>query len=252
MAGASAATRRCAPSRFTSTVWAKSLGEVRSAVPGSAWPALDTMMSTGPTISVATRANSSTDDASARSRRCTWASPPASLMPVATASHGCTRRAPRTTRWPAAASAAAVAAPIPDEAPATIAPRRSGWATKRRRGTGRDPRSAGRDGGGEAGEAPHVDGVHPTGALGVDVVVGHAGHELLEDDARLESGQGGAQAEVAATPEADELGGVAPEVVAIGLLEDLGVAVGRSHEQQHALAVAEFRAQQLHFARCHP
>src|SRR5579863_1888106 len=179
MAGASAATRRCAPSRFTSTVWAKSLGEVRSAVPGSAWPALDTMMSMAPTSSPAARANSSTE----------CASPPASLMRAATVSHLSTRRAPSTTGWPAAAKASAVAAPIPEEAPATTAPRRSGWATKRRRGTGRDPRSAGRDGGGEAGEAPYVDGMDPARTLGVDVVVRHPGHELLEDDARLEPGQ---------------------------------------------------------------
>ena len=106
MAGASAATRRWAPSRFTSTVCAKSLGDVRSAVPGSAWPALDTMMSTGRTISVATRANSSTDAASARSRRCTWASPPASRDArrhlVAPLAPGGPRGPPR---WPAAASA---------------------------------------------------------------------------------------------------------------------------------------------------
>ncbi len=119
MAGPSAATRRWAPRRLTSTVWAKSLGAVSSAVPGSACPALTTTMSIGPTASSATRANSSTDGASARSSRSTCASPPAARMPAATSSHFSTRRAPSTTGCPAAARASAVAAPIPEEAPVT-------------------------------------------------------------------------------------------------------------------------------------
>ena len=41
--------------------------------------------------------------------------------------HSPTRRAPRTTGWPAAASAVAVARPMPDEAPVTTAGRTSGF-----------------------------------------------------------------------------------------------------------------------------
>ena len=90
------------------------------------------------------------------------------------------------------------------------------------------------------------------GPVGVDVVVGHPGHELLEHDAGLEPGQGRTQAEMAPAAEADELGGVAVEVVAVGVVEHVGIAVGRSDEQQDALAVGEHRAEELDLARGDP
>src|ERR1700681_1888122 len=252
MAGAKAATRRCAPRRFTSMVRAKSFGDVPRAVPGSAFPALDTTMSSGPTASWAARAKSSTEAASARSSRRAWASPPAARICAATASHFSTRRAPSTTGWPTAARAMAVAAPIPDDAPATTEPRRSGWATKADLGMGTCVRSARGDGGGEVGETPHVDGMDASGPVGVDVVVGHPGHELLQHDAGLEPGQGGTQAEVAPPAEADELGRVPVEIVGVGLREHLRVPVGRSHQEQHALAVTEDGAEKLDRARGDP
>ncbi len=57
-------------------------------------------------------------------------SPPTRIV-AASSSHFSTRRAPSATGYPAVASAVAVAAPIPDDAPVTTAGRRSGWGSNR-------------------------------------------------------------------------------------------------------------------------
>ncbi len=62
-----------------------------------------------------------------------WPRPrrPSARMAAAVSSHSSTRRAPSTTGWPSAASAMAVAWPMPEEAPVTTAGRRSGLGSKR-------------------------------------------------------------------------------------------------------------------------
>jgi len=61
--------------------------------------------------------------------------------------------APSTTGWPSAARAAAVARPMPDEAPVTTAGRRCGFAGNSASAQGHRC--------GQGGEAPDVDGVDP-------------------------------------------------------------------------------------------
>ena len=107
-------------------------GDVRSAVPGAAWPALDTMMSIGPSASVAARGEFlhrvrlgqvetvhvgfAARGSDARRHLL------APLDPARPEHHGVAR--PRPGPRP-------TAAPIPEEAPATTDGRRRGWATKR-------------------------------------------------------------------------------------------------------------------------
>ena len=91
---------------------------------------------------------------------------------------------------------------------------------------------------GRAAKPRTLTRVHAADALRVDVVVGDAGHQLLEAHARLEAGQRGAEAEVAAEAEAGDLLELAlgpVEVVAVGVGEHPLVAVGRADEQ-HAPA----------------
>src|SRR5438067_9788570 len=69
------------------------------------------------------------------------------------------------------------------------------------------------------GEVVDRTGDDPDGA--------HAAHELLEEQLDLEPGQRGSQAEVRAEPEGDVVVGRAGDVVALGVDEVRGVAVGR-------------------------
>ena len=162
---------------------------------GQTSPALLTRTSSGPWASPASAANPAIDrvgQVEGDGRRLVAVGPELGRR----SSQRSTRRAPSTTGWPAAARAMAVARPMPDEAPVTTAGRRPGAA--------RTGASAGHHRGGEGGEAPDVDGVDAADAGRVDVVVGDAGDGLLEADPRLEPGQRGAQAEVAADAEAGE------------------------------------------------
>src|SRR3546814_8853337 len=90
-----------------------------------------------------------------------------------------------------------VASPMPEEAPVTTAARRSGCGSNR----GISARSSELRRGGQRPEAADVHGVHAGDAGGVEVVVGDAGHRLLQADARLEPGQRCAAAEVPAEPD---------------------------------------------------
>src|SRR5271166_1263769 len=224
MGAARAVVSRWAFERFTESTRSKVEGSVSSAVAGRISPALETSTSTGPRAAVASTANRSVAWSSARSRGNATASPPASRMAAAVASQVTTRRAPRTTGWPAAASARAVAAPMPEEAPVTTAGRRSGWRSKRATSTRPGRR-------GQCGESPDVDGVHPLGARLVDLVVGDRADQLLEGDAPLEARQSGAHAEVAPTAETEDRRVVAVELEAVGRLEHRFVAVGRTDQE---------------------
>ena len=100
-------------------------------MPGWIRAALDTRISTGPNAASARSTNGPSVAGSARSRSKAAASPPSARISSAISSHTLARRAPSTTGWPARASARAVSAPMPDEAPVTTAGRRSGWGSKR-------------------------------------------------------------------------------------------------------------------------
>ena len=126
MAGTRARTSRWVPLRLTASTPSNASGSVSSTAPAMFWAALDTRISTAPRVSTAALANCSTESPSARSRWMATASPPSARMAAAVSSHSATRRAPRATGWPRAASAWAVAWPMPDEAPVTTAGRRCG------------------------------------------------------------------------------------------------------------------------------
>src|SRR5579864_5585544 len=76
----------------------------------------------------------------------------------------------------------------------------------------------------------------PLDPVWINVVVADALYQLTERDARLEAGQRCAETEVAPDAKADRCARIAPEVVAIRLREDPGIAVCRSGEQQHPTA----------------
>ncbi len=211
---------------LTASTRSKASGSVPTTVPAMFSAALETRISRLPKASAAALANWSTESPSARSSGMATASPPAARMPAAVSSQAGSRRAPSTTGCPAAASARAVASPMPEDAPVTTAGRRSGWGSKR----GHQRRV---DRGRQGGQPPDVDRVDPLDPVGVDLVVRHPGDQLAEGDPGLEPGEGGAHAEVAPAAEAHQLGGVAVEVVAVGLGEDRLVPVGRAHQQQH-------------------
>ena len=84
-----------------------------------------------PSSSVARCTNPLTDSASVTSRGSATASPPSARISSTISWHFSTRRAPSATGNPRRASSTAVAAPMPDDAPATIAGRRSGCGSKR-------------------------------------------------------------------------------------------------------------------------
>src|SRR5690606_26621600 len=118
---------------------------------------------------------------------------------------------------------------IPDEAPATSAGRRSGWGSNLGMSFG-DLYRKGR-------EASDIGGMDTFATVLVDLVVGDAPGELLERDVRLEAGQVCAETEVHSPTEArDLLGAVASDAEVVGGVEDVGVAVGGSYEQQDLVA----------------
>ena len=119
-----------------------------------------------------------------------------------------------------------MAAPIPDEAPVTIAVRGArAHAAKRDR---------------QRREAAHVDRVDAHDARRLDLVVGSRRSDLLERDAPLEPRERRAETEVRALAEGQARLGVAQHVEAIGLREDALVAIGRADEQHDASPARSF------------
>ena len=156
--GRSAATSRCAPRRFTSTVAAKSSGSAVERRVGLGWSG----------------ARHHDVDVADRLRARPWRTPRSTPgRPGRGAGRGPRRprrgssarllealdapapRGPRGARR--RPGRRAVAWPMPDDAPVTTVGRRSGWATKR-------GHQRARHRGGQGGEAPHVDGVDALGA----------------------------------------------------------------------------------------
>jgi hypothetical protein len=64
---------------------------------------------------------------------------------------------------------------------------------------------------------------------------GHAPHQLLEEDAQLEAGEVGAEAEVRADAEGDVVVGRAPDIEPMRLAKGGGIAVGGRVEEQQPL-----------------
>jgi hypothetical protein len=123
IAGTTRRVMYIAPSRFTSTSRRSSSGAASSIRADMFWPALFTSRSIAPSADSAAPQNASTDAKSVTSSACANAVPPSASICFATCSIRGTRRAPSATRQPWRASSSAVAAPIPDEAPVTIAVR---------------------------------------------------------------------------------------------------------------------------------
>src|SRR5262245_559603 len=118
-----------------------------------------------------------------------WANtrPPSFLIVCATSVRRDSRRAPIATCTPRRASSNAVAAPMPDDAPVMIAVFPCDSAISQLDG--------------QRGEAAHADGVDARAAFRLDLVVGEALPELLEDDPALEARQRGAETEMRAMTE---------------------------------------------------
>src|SRR5215469_583114 len=170
--------------------------------------------------------NAWTEASSLTSSRPANAFPPSLL--ILAARSPVSRRAPSATGWPAAASAWAVAAPMPDDAPATNAGRRAGCGSNR--GTSARLRSHR-----QAREAADADRMDPLRRRLVDLVALHPCHELAERDRRLQPGQVRAQAVVPTGAEADQRRCVAVQVVAVGVGEGARVAIGRADQQKDAV-----------------
>src|SRR3954452_3060907 len=102
-----------------------------------------------------------------------------------------------------------------------------------------------------------VDAVHEgvgkeVDAAGHDVDLAHPAHELLEEHLDLEACERGAEAEVGSEPEGDVVVRRAGDVVALGIVEVLRVAVRRRVHQDHLLALADRLATDLVVAVGHP
>ena len=121
-AGSSAWVTRSVPSTFTSYIHCQSPTEPDST--GSrprAPPALLTSRVTGPGAAAAAAASPATDSSEVTSQATAVALPPAASISATRSASRSVRRAAASTWKPSAASRRAVAAPIPLDAPVTIA-----------------------------------------------------------------------------------------------------------------------------------
>src|SRR6202022_4132191 len=129
--GSTAVANRLAPMRWVFTFYSKASVLISCNRPKYVSPAPATSSSMSPSSSVARCTNALTESASVTSSGSAIASPPAERIWSTSSWHLSTRRAPSATGKPRPANSTAVAAPIPDEAPATSAGLRSGSGSKR-------------------------------------------------------------------------------------------------------------------------
>ena len=150
-------------------------------------------------------------------------SPPAALISAAIRSQTSTRRAPSTTGMTEPRQAVrAVASPIPAEAPVTTAGRARAAVRSSQRHRRRQLR-----------ESPDVDRVHPRERRLVDVVAGDPRLAAARERPVPRAGPARRRGRSAGpTAEAQQLGGVAIEVVAVRVGEHPLVTVGGADQQQ--------------------
>src|SRR5215472_4205427 len=192
-------------------------------------PAEQTSTSGGPSASAAALTNAWTEASSLTSSSAATASPPSELILEASRWHASSRLDPRATGNRPAASASAEAAPMPDDAPAINAGRRSGCGSKSATSARLHPDR-------QAGETPDADRVHALCAALVDLVPPDHRGELAQCDRCLEPGQVRSETVVPSRAEADQRGRVAVKVVAVGVTEGARVPVGRADQQQQPVA----------------
>src|SRR5215469_18423608 len=192
-------------------------------------PAEQTSTSGGPSASAAALTNAWTEASSLTSNSAATASPPSELILEASCRQASSRLDPRATGNRPAASASADAAPMPEEAPAISAGRRSGCAPKSATSARLHPDR-------QTGEASDADRVHALGAGLVDLVPPDQRGELTQRDRGLKPGQVRSEAVVPSRAEADQRRGVAVKVVAVGVGKRARVPVGRADQQQQPAA----------------
>ncbi|SKT46036.1 Uncharacterised protein [Mycobacteroides abscessus subsp. abscessus] len=120
-----------APNRCTWICAAKVAALISCTRPGYMSPAPDTNRSISPSASILSATKDFTESASVTSSGNATASPPSERIFSTSSVNLSTRRAPSATGKPLPASSIAVAAPMPDEAPAMMDGRRAGCGSNR-------------------------------------------------------------------------------------------------------------------------
>ena len=246
--GTNARTSRCAPTTVRSSSRANRSESTSVIVPGRDRAGVrDHHLDVAEVAGRPPWRTSSTESSSVRSSGCTTASPPSARIWAATSSSLSVRRAPSATGKPAGPARSAVAAPMPERGAGDDGGAAVGLVVLARWPSARlHPWSA------SAAKPAHVDRVHPHAAVVVDLDRADPLDEAGQRDAGLEPGQVGAEAEVPAAAEGQDLRQlvlVAMDVVVVGAGEDPLVAVGRAEAEQQLGAPRRDRAVQLDVAQ---
>src|ERR1700730_2441513 len=244
--GSTAVANRLAPMRWICTCDSNASRLISCNRPKYVSPAPATSSSMSPSSSVARCTNALTESASCRWRATALVTPPAERSWSSSSWHLSTRRAPSATGKPRPANSTAVAAPIPDEAPATSAGLRSGSGAKRGMPSLSPDRYCYR----QMGEPADVARMDSDGVGLVDLESADPLEQFGQRDAGFHPGKMRTKTEVGTATETHQLRtDFAPDAVLVGLLEHPVVTVRRAGQQKQDVAFAHRGVVETQLAR---